>query len=79
MKREGSEESSPCSSNWDMSIKAALQSVWQGRSKVAERSRDETGPDATGPGNHGGDSRPANKRSGRPLIRFKKGHNMRFL
>lgn len=62
-----------------MSIKAALQSVWRGRSKVAERSGEETGPDGAAPGDHGGDSSPANKSSGRPLIRFKKGNNVRFL
>lgn len=49
--------------------------MWWGRSKVAERSREETGPDAAGPGDHGGDSSPANQSSGRPLIRLKKGNN----
>lgn len=62
-----------------MSIKAALQSVWRGRSKTAERSREEPGPDAAGPGDHGEGASPANKSNGRPLIRFKKGNNVRFL
>lgn len=61
-----------------MSTKAALQSVWWSRGQGAERGRDEAGPDAAGPGDHGEDSSPANKSDGRPLIRFKKGNNVRF-